>query len=176
MINIKKILTLQLALDKRIESLHLDNYADREEVFDKKILALLVELGELANETRCFKCWSNNGPSPKERIAEEFADGLSFILSIMLDNFSIKYISDYILERDIKAFNDLDLDLTGKFVRIYKAVPDLNDTGFYKFAKYRNLLTSFLGLGLSLGLTFDEMEQAYIAKNKINHERQDVGY
>lgn len=29
-----------------------------QDLFEEKMLALLVELGELANETRCFKFWS----------------------------------------------------------------------------------------------------------------------
>ncbi len=51
----------------------------------KKMLALLVEIGELANETRCFKYWSNKPASEREVILEEYVDGLHFILSIGID-------------------------------------------------------------------------------------------
>lgn len=34
----------------------------------------------------------------------------------------------------------------------------------------------FLELGLELGFTFAQIENAYYAKNRINHERQDNGY
>jgi dimeric dUTPase (all-alpha-NTP-PPase superfamily) len=34
----------------------------------------------------------------------------------------------------------------------------------------------FFGLGEMLGFTWDEIEQAYFAKNKINHVRQETGY
>ncbi len=47
---------MQKELDSYIESNH--NLANHD-LFDDKYLALLVEIGELANETRCFKFWSN---------------------------------------------------------------------------------------------------------------------
>jgi len=34
----------------------------------------------------------------------------------------------------------------------------------------------FIGLGEMLGFSWKQVEDAYYAKNKINHERQDAGY
>src|SRR5690625_2367570 len=47
-----------------------------------KIVALLVEIGEMANETRCFKYWSNKEPSKKKVILEEYVDCMHFLLGI----------------------------------------------------------------------------------------------
>ena len=49
------------------------------------MLALLVEIGELANETRSFKFWSVKPASEKKIILEEFVDGIHFILSLGIE-------------------------------------------------------------------------------------------
>src|SRR5690625_909139 len=70
---------MQRELDNYIES---NNDLHNKDVFQEKYLALLVELGELANETRCFKFWSMKPPSDKKVILEEFVDGIHFLLSL----------------------------------------------------------------------------------------------
>ena len=54
---------------------HLDeqfamHYGHDQEIIRKNRLELLVELGELANETRCFKYWSMNQSGEKEKVLE----------------------------------------------------------------------------------------------------------
>src|SRR5690625_2168882 len=56
-----------------------------EDLFDQKVLALIVELSELANETRSFKFWSMNQSGDREQIVEEFVDGIHFMLSLGLE-------------------------------------------------------------------------------------------
>ena len=56
--DITQLFDMQRALDAYIQS----NRKEQTDVFREKGLALLVELGELANETRCFKFWSKKGP------------------------------------------------------------------------------------------------------------------
>lgn len=71
----KKLFDMQKELDTYIETNHNVKQA---ELLDKKILALLVEVGELANETRCFKFWSKKKPSERDVIIEEYVDGIHF--------------------------------------------------------------------------------------------------
>jgi dimeric dUTPase (all-alpha-NTP-PPase superfamily) len=52
LINVNDILELQAKLDTTIQNKHHVNY---QSVYDELKLALLVELGELANEVRSFK-------------------------------------------------------------------------------------------------------------------------
>ena len=47
-----------------------------------RIMALQVEVSELANATRCFKYWSRKPPENKERILSEYADIFHFLLSV----------------------------------------------------------------------------------------------
>lgn len=160
--NFIKLFELQQNLDIRILQEH---NLQKESLFSKKILALQVEISELANETRCFKFWSNKGPSSKEAILEEYVDCLHFILSLGLE----KSYSDI----DIELRHD-ESELTEKFINIYV---DINDFIICpSMDNYKTLFEDFLCLGASLGFSVSEIENAYYAKNAINHERQDTGY
>ena len=75
------LFTMQRDLDAYIQK----NNSVIENVFQKKGLALLVELAELANETRCFKFWSTKGPSEREVILEEYVDSIHFLLSLGIE-------------------------------------------------------------------------------------------
>src|SRR5690554_6230630 len=77
-----KLFKMQHDLDQYILTEH---GLQEEDLVDEKMLALFVEVGELANETRCFKFWSNKSASARAHILEEFVDGVHFILSIGLD-------------------------------------------------------------------------------------------
>lgn len=68
-------------LDEIFNKLY-DNYS--KDIIEKNIVELLVEIGELANETRCFKYWSNKKPSSKEVIIDEYAD--CFIMTLYFCN------------------------------------------------------------------------------------------
>lgn len=130
-----------------------------------KILALEVELGELANETRCFKFWSNKGPSSKEVILEEYVDGLHFLLSIGLDEG---------FDRAEFHIKDNPRDLVQQFQEIFR-----KSCNFYQTLKeedYIELFEGFLSLGQKLGFTWEEIEEAYLLKNQVNHQRQADGY
>src|SRR5699024_12873011 len=56
-----------------------------QDLFNEKKLALLVELGELANETRCIKLWREKEASPASAIVEEYVDTIHLLLSIGLE-------------------------------------------------------------------------------------------
>ena len=64
---LKEMYQKQYELDLEIAQNHHISY---EETKDKRLLALLVELGEFANATRTFKFWSNKGPESKERVLD----------------------------------------------------------------------------------------------------------
>ncbi|MEG2909687.1 MAG: dUTP diphosphatase, partial [Erysipelotrichaceae bacterium] len=79
---VKDLYEMQDKLDQRIFDEH---GITRIETMNRRMLALLIEIGELANETRCFKFWSNKGASSKDVILEEYADGIHFLLSLGID-------------------------------------------------------------------------------------------
>ena len=175
--NLEKLFETQKVLRERI------NYQG-EDRFNKLILALLVELGECANEWRGFKFWSKNqnpntheeeweyapgdhGPRPvfKNPLLEEYVDCLHFILELGIEHgiYELETI-DMVEEQTVtdsflsvmEYANNFDLEPT-----------KLNFT--YMFEKFKKL-------GKQLGFTWKQVEQAYYDKNKVNHERQDNGY
>lgn len=78
---IKELYELQRKLDTTI----LDKFKlpmTSKELLANTLLALQVEVSELANATRCFKHWSVKGAENKERLLDEYADILHFFLSI----------------------------------------------------------------------------------------------
>jgi dimeric dUTPase (all-alpha-NTP-PPase superfamily) len=160
--NLIKLFEAQKELDDRIEQQH-----PRQEGASRhyeKVLAQLVELGELANETRCFKFWSHKPSSEKEIILEEFVDGIHFLLSLGL-------------EKEIKEFDvfpSQSSDLIEQFLNLYNAFTIL----YIAFTPkaYSAAFSAYIGLGEMLGFTWEEIEAGYLAKNTINHARQEAWY
>lgn len=159
----KKLFDMQETLDNRIIQNH--NLCN-ESLFSKKILALNVEIGELANETRCFKYWSNKKPSPKEVILEEYIDCLHFILSIGIE----KHFTD---TDNIEAKTS-EYKLSDQFCNLYIDVNDFIVCSSKDH--YLTLFEDFLTLGRSLRFSDEEIQNSYISKNAVNHKRQDDGY
>ena len=133
--NLDELFKLQMELDKRIVEQHsLQNRS----LSSEKILALQVELGELANETRCFKYWSTRKPSEKDVILEEYVDCLHFLLSIGLE-FKFTDIS--------VTASSSDSTVTDQFINLYI---DINDFIICSSKDhYCTLFEDFLGLGSS---------------------------
>lgn len=73
----------QCKLDNYImENMGLTNIVSHEDLLQERILALMVEVSEFANATRCFKYWSIKGSESRERLLDEMADMMHFIPSI----------------------------------------------------------------------------------------------
>lgn len=162
MINIKELYSLQASLDAEIARNHNVTY---ESTFERRLLALIVEIGELANETRCFKYWSNKGSSPKEVVMDEFADGIHFLLSLGIPLKADKF--DYEIVKS-------DLDLTRQIHEVYKAATKLLDN--YDLPHYYDAFQKYLNLSASIGMSEQDIIDSYKAKLKINHVRQETNY
>lgn len=172
--NLKKLFKLQKELDERIYKEH--PVQEGEDRLAEKILALKVELGELANELpEVFKFWSNK-KNNYEKALEELVDCLHFILSIGLE-LGMDEIAD---ELDLKKFDFLTSNtILSCFIGLSYDIADF----YYQRENddmvpylYEHILLEFAKLGKMLGFTWDEIEQGYLSKNKINHERQESGY
>ena len=172
--NLKKLFKLQKELDERIYKEH--PVQEGEDRLAEKILALKVELGELANELpEVFKFWSNK-KNNYEKALEELVDCLHFILSIGLE-LGMDEIAD---ELDLKKFDFLTSNtILSCFIGLSYDIADF----YYQRENddmvpylYEHILLEFAKLGKMLGFTWDEIEQGYLSKNKINHDRQESGY
>jgi dimeric dUTPase (all-alpha-NTP-PPase superfamily) len=80
-INLSELYDLQQELDDYIKENKKLNISKKELLVDT-LLALQVEVSELANSTRAFKHWSDKESEPKERVIDEYVDVLHFFLSI----------------------------------------------------------------------------------------------
>ena len=193
--NLSKLFKIQKQLDERIVK---EKGLEGQNLLDKKILAIQVELGELANCWRGFKFWSEdqeprtevpdfetwkkNGHKTykgkpimhfKNPLLEEYVDCLHFILSIgnELGCQNVKIDSDYTEGDAVDTFNLLFYTASETWTYI-----DSNLESYLK-THFGILLAIFIGLGEKhLGFTWEQVEQAYLAKNKINHERLESGY
>jgi dimeric dUTPase (all-alpha-NTP-PPase superfamily) len=156
--------------------------------YEKTVLALQVEIGECANEERSWKFWSKKqkprtwalrwdlNPERNEEynpLLEEYVDGfhLTLQLGIELDMVEIICKTNIIpskKENTTKQFNYLYAIAS----RLNKAtVPSA-----YRRGVYLLLFEAYVGLGEMLGFTWEQIEEAYYMKNKVNHARQENGY
>lgn len=149
--NLQKLFELQQALNDRIVAEH---NLKGDSLLPKQLLALHVELGELANKTNCFKYWSNKGPSDKSIILEEYVDCLHFILTIGLH----KKYSDIEISSTPSEYNLID-----QFLNLYIDVNDLLIASSKDH--YITLFEDFLSLGVTLGFSENDIEEAYLIKN-----------
>lgn len=157
-----KLFQMQQQLDAFIQQ----NREEQQDVFQEKGLALLVELAELANETRCFKFWSLKGPSEKEVILEEYVDSIHFILSLGIEK------GFHSLEEWPKG--KVDGQLTQLFVKTIQVINDFL-TQQSKEA-YEQIWVHYGAIAKELGFTNEDIIQAYILKNEENYIRQKNGY
>ena len=132
------------------------------------MLALQVEVGELANETRCFKFWSLKKPSEASIILEEYVDCLHFILSLGIET----NLQNTKLNKNLKVENNTDT--TEMFLNLNEKINIFAKNKCEK--SYIDLFEQFILLGNILGFSSENIEEAYLNKNKINHQRQDEGY
>lgn len=161
-IRIDDLAKIQETLDARIFKLH---NTSREETRQDRVLALLVEAGELANETRCFKYWSLQKHSEDAVIFEEFSDIVHFVLSLGID-----------IEFDEKevAYETSSLSLNDQFHRLFSAINVFSISNTKE--DYKELLKVVFDLSFALGMKGEDIREMYLYKNEKNHQRQDDNY
>ena len=144
--NIKKMLKTQKELDAAL----FEKGGLKEYPIEQIKTAYRVELGEALQEWKSFKYWKKNkGIIDINKLLEELSDCLHFALSLENE------IKNYNYEEVFKYYDKYDLyEIIDKCFTIYGTV--LGDT---------------IALGLKLGFTLDQLEEAYYKKNKINWDR-----
>lgn len=158
-----KLFQMQTELDAYIQR----NRKEQTDVFREKGLALLVELGELANETRCFKFWSKKEASPKEVILEEYVDNIHFLLSLGLHK-------GYTFSTLETTQNAEQKHMTITFNELFATCMQ-----FYKEQTkehYKAMFQMYIQLASMLGFSEQDIMEAYYEKNEVNFQRQDEGY
>lgn len=160
--NLIDIANMQEKLDDRIAKQH---NVSMIETFDKRKLALFVEVAELANEVRSFKFWSTKKRSDKEVILEEFSDCFHFCLSLGL-SMNIDFSMLTITKTSNNCLND-------QFLIIFKVI---NNLDFNDEQSFFTLFDELIILANSLEIDFEEICDGYVNKNNLNYKRQDEKY
>ncbi|MFD1677467.1 dUTP diphosphatase [Alicyclobacillus fodiniaquatilis] len=159
---------------------------ESQSLLPKKILALQIELGGLANlwHHHGLHVWKHNQGSPEQTtypllqtdvplssatnpLLESYLNCLHLILSIGLDLGCDFHISDYIPIRD--PSNDVGAQFRTLFRRIAQV-----DMDRWHGGKYYRMFCSFIGLGEMLDLTWSEIQQHYLETTKTSG-RHSVG-
>lgn len=161
-IELTPLFALQAALDQEIAAIH---DVDYESTFSRRLLALLVELGEFANETRCFKYWSYKPSSPKEVILDEYADGLHFFLSLGIPLGVATYKHYFRVE---------EKDLTQAILHCYASAIKLDEE--YTVENYAKAFGDYLNIIPLFDYSSQDVIEAYVKKLSTNHKRQEDHY
>lgn len=166
--NLSKLFEMQRKLDEHIIE---KKCLQGQDLLPNTILALYAELGELLNECRFFKQWSDDKEMRRDKALVEYIDCLHLILSIG-NQLNINTEQEFMLPGES--------DLSQCFALVYRYISILwsryRDDDVHTPVAWLFAFQQILCLGELLGFTWSEIEQAYMNKNKINHERQDNGY
>ncbi|MBO9599700.1 MAG: dUTP diphosphatase [Cohnella sp.] len=190
---LEQLYEMQKVLDARIIA---EKGLEGVDLLPNTVLALQVELGELANEWRGFKHWSNDrsprtnkkdhcndclpfteaqcytcnntGFITRNPLLEEYVDCLHFFLSIARQlGLPVKELE--------RAEDRLIASSTAEEFSSIMTAAGLID--YDEIDAYYDAWNWFMALGAErLGFTFDQIAAAYIAKNEVNHRRQSNGY
>lgn len=163
--DITELLPLQAKLDAEIASRHGLTYASTS---SRRLLALMVEVAELANATRTFKYWSVRGPEGRERILDEAADGLHFFLGIFLE----KGVTARIF--DVDPTLERDEDLTSLFLTVFDRLTAYRQAP--EVGRLQEAFLAFLQCVCRLGFSNDDLASGYRAKLRVNYSRQEQNY
>ena len=201
--NFKKLQAMQLQLDNAILAEKAPMTA--EERFNKTLVALSVEIAEVANCAEHFKFWKDNkgkvdskrftyngltdfsdsqlwtdensgvsnytfAEAHKLTLVEECSDCLHFVLSLA-NQYQLEITSIKLPDR--KHFGMPTLET------MYLEVQECLTNSYFELnaemMEYE-MLPSLFEYFHALGVTDEELEQAYYDKNKVNYERLENGY
>lgn len=160
---IKELVLKQKILDNAI--LKAKNLELTNDLKNKKIIAFFVELGEFINEEKSFKFWKVHNDVIRERLVEEYIDGVHFLLSIGVDiDFNF----------DTLQIDDLKIDITENYLLLVEFLASFISKR--SDISYKKLAEIFFNIANILNISEEEFINSYNQKNKINYQRQENDY
>lgn len=166
---LKDMLVIQAELNKKIFAEHGTSY---DEILknDGFFYAILDELGEWNHERKSEWCWwkKTQNPANRDKELEELVDVLHFALShdLALNHGNPERVIDFWLSMDKPVtYSEVDVQ------PFYKTITDMTAV----IGRWE-IVDDVLEIAKSAGFTFDDLYNAYMAKNKVNHERLANGY
>ena len=150
--------------NKKLDKKFFDLYGNDIDYDKKNKIELLVEIGEMVNESRIFKYWSDKKVN-YEALLMEYADCLMMIL------YFFNYF-DISLDEEFNDIEDLSiLDLIGKIYQL--------SSNFYSDSNrelIKEIAVYFNDLGYKLGLSREDIINTCLEKMKINFKRFEEGF
>ncbi len=131
-----------------------------------RLVAFSIELSEFLNEVKFFKYWSKNKDNvDRNKILEEYVDGLHFIFSLGNTIGFDKWVFGV---DDIKEPLDLLFFSLNENILELRNNKDLN--------VFNKLFVNYLKMAWSIGIKPEELYEAYDKKYQLNIERQKNNY
>jgi dimeric dUTPase (all-alpha-NTP-PPase superfamily) len=144
--------------NKILDQIFIDKFEKIDkDMYKKNKLELLVEIGELANESKCFKYWSKKEVN-RELMLLEFADCI--IMTLCLFNYNNLELLD-------KEYKVLD-DPSDQIAYLYKLCSEFYFTDNTELL--HEILFNFINLGKLLNITKEEIVKASIKKIDLDIE------
>lgn len=121
----------------------------------------------------CIVCDGTGINDNQNPLLEEYVDCLHFILSIGLEFEEFPLDMDYEVLGYIKSAWNTENTIK-QFQEVFNDIAVFSNT--HDETDYVEIVSQFLALGEMLNFSWEEVEQAYMEKNAINHQRQESGY
>ena len=145
--------------NNKLDDIFIEQFSKKDkDMYKKNKLELLVEIGEFANETKCFKYWSNKTPN-RDLVLEEFADCI--IMTLCLYNYKNLILED--LEYNKKE------DINDNIAYLYK----LGSNFYFNDDKdtLKEILFNLINVASLLNITKDEIVEASLKKIELDTKR-----
>lgn len=158
---LQDICAKQVVLDRHIcEDKGITPHEFQYDLHTKREISLLVEAGEMINETKTFKYWSNKRMDP-EKVLEEAIDWLHFYCSLLMTDFkeSQHYHQYDLAVYDRQSYERNDETLDGLYLKMFQG------------QRKHNMLAAWSLILERLGYTETDIIGMYEQKNAENYKR-----
>jgi dimeric dUTPase (all-alpha-NTP-PPase superfamily) len=162
-------LDLYFEKQRELEKVVRENLGMSEEEFssvpmtDKRVFAFKVELAEFSNETAWFKYWKQSHKVKRQETLEELVDCIHFLLAIGIYREYDKYVHELNYEEWLHDPEEY----------LYQ---EIMEDSIASSGAWKEVFERLIAIGLKLYYSLDEIQQAYISKNRKNIERQANNY
>ena len=153
--------------NKHLDKMYEEKYGNNDDkIYEKNCLELIVEICELANESKCFKYWTIK-KTDRKLLLEEYADSLSMVF----------YMFNYY---NVEEFDLVDIDLSDDIVILFNEIIRmctlLMDEDNVNEELLMKIFTYLYHIGKLLGITDKEILDACYMKLGKNIERLNSDY
>ena len=145
--------------NKKLDKIFYELYGNSDEIILKNKLELLVELGELANETKCFKYWSNKLPD-RDMMLEEYADCMLMVFYMF---------NDLEVSLDEEFLEHKENDIVRQFMYLFEVTSRIDKE--YNKEVVKEIFVNLVYLGHLLGFSDEEIVSGCMRKIEINIKR-----